>query len=78
MSVVGTKTLGGINELVALAIGLAVISVISGLSILAGGTSAGLISAIAEITAFRKRVSGQMGLIGLGVAVALLHRTGLF
>jgi|GEM_PF-4948927 hypothetical protein len=61
----------GINELVALAIGLAVVSVIAGLSILASGTSAGLVSAIAEITAF-------MGLIGLGIAVGLLHRTGLF
>jgi hypothetical protein len=61
----------GINELVALAIGLAVVSVIAGLSILASGTSAGLVSSIAEITAF-------MGLIGLGIAVGLLHRTGLF
>ena len=62
---------GGVNELIALAIGLAVVSVIAGLSILATGTSAGLVSAIAEITAF-------MGLIGLGVAVAILRRTGLF
>ncbi len=71
MSVLGSAKLGGINELVALAIGLAVVSVIAGLTILASGTSAGLVSAIAEITAF-------MGLIGLGIAVGLLHRTGLF
>ena len=63
--------MGGINELVGLAIGLAVVSIIAGLSILATGTSAGLVSAIAEIVAF-------MGLIGLAVAVGIIKRLGLF
>lgn len=66
MSVV-SKGMGPVQELVGLAVGLAVISVVAGLSILAAGTSAGLISAISEITAF-------MGLIGLGIAVGLLNR----
>ena len=65
------KALGGVNELVALAIGLAVVGIIAGLSILVSGTSAGLISAVAEILAF-------MGLIGLGIAVGIIRRLGLF
>jgi hypothetical protein len=60
-----SKGAGPVWQLVGLAVGLAVVSVVAGLSILAAGTSAGLISAISEIVAF-------MGLIGLGIAVGLL------
>jgi len=62
-----SKGMSPVNELIGIAVGLAVVSVVAGLSILAAGTSSGLISAIAEITAF-------MGLIGLGIAVGLLNR----
>ena len=51
--------------LIGLAIGLAVVAVVAGLSILPTGASAGLISATTQIVAF-------LGLIGLGIAVGLL------
>jgi hypothetical protein len=51
--------------LIGLAIGLAVIGVVSTLSLLPAGTSAGLVSATTEIASF-------LGLIGLGIAVGLL------
>jgi hypothetical protein len=59
--------MGPINELIGIAIGLAVLSVVAGLSILSSGTSNGLISAVGAITSF-------IGLIGLGIAVGLLNR----
>lgn len=53
--------------LIGVAIALAIVAIIAGLSILAAGTSAGLISAITQINAF-------LVLIGLGIAVGLaLH-----
>lgn len=52
-------------KLIGIAVGLAVISVVAGLSILASGTSAGLISAVTEIVVF-------LPLIGLGIAVGLM------
>lgn len=51
--------------LIGLAIALAVIAVVAGLSILPTGASAGLISATTEIVAF-------LAIIGLGIAVGLL------
>lgn len=51
--------------LIGLAIALAVIGVVAGLSILPTGASAGLISATTEIVAF-------LAIIGLGIAVGLL------
>jgi hypothetical protein len=57
--------LGSVNLIVGVAIGLAVLAVISTLTILATGSSAGIVSAISQINAF-------LSLIGLGVAVGLL------
>ena len=51
-------------KLIGIAVGLAVVAVVAGLSILAAGTSAGLISAISQINTF-------LVLIGLGVAIGL-------
>ena len=52
--------------LVGIAIALAIIAVVAGLSILPTGASAGLISATTEIIAF-------LAIIGLGIAVGLLN-----
>lgn len=57
--------LGSAGTLIGIAIALAIVSVIAGLSILASGTSAGLVSAIAQINGF-------LVLIGLGIAVGLV------
>ena len=51
-------------KLIGIAVGLAVVAVVGGLSILAAGTSAGLISAISQINTF-------LVLIGLGIAIGL-------
>ena len=51
-------------KLIGIAVGLAVVAVVAGLTILAAGTSAGLISAIAQINQF-------LVLIGLGIAIGL-------
>lgn len=69
---VGTMISGGIQpiyKLIGIAVGLAVIAVVAGLSILASGTSAGLVSAITQINQF-------LVLIGLGIAISLF--TGAF
>lgn len=60
-----TEGLAPMWKLIGIAVGLAVISVVAGLSILASGTSAGLISATTEIVDF-------LPLIGLGIAVGLM------
>jgi uncharacterized YccA/Bax inhibitor family protein len=52
-------------KIVGIAIGLAVLSVVAGLSVLFSGTSAGIISAGTQIVNF-------LSLIGLGIAVSLL------
>jgi hypothetical protein len=59
-----TTGISPIFKLIGIAVGLAVISVVAGLTILAAGTSAGLISAITQINQF-------LVLIGLGIAIAL-------
>ena len=56
-------------KLIGIAIGLVVVAVVAGLGILSAGVSAGLNSAVVEISAF-------MVLIGLGIAIGLL--TGSF
>jgi hypothetical protein len=68
----GSMISGGITpiyKLIGIAVGLAVIAVVAGLSILAAGTSAGLVSAISQINQF-------LVLIGLGIAISLF--TGAF
>ena len=60
-----TTGLKPVYLLIGLAIGLAVVAVIAGLASLPSGTSAGFISATAQINSF-------LGLIGLGIAVGLL------
>lgn len=52
--------------LIGLAVGLAVVAVVAGLSVLPTGASAGLISATTEIISF-------LVVIGLGVAVGFLE-----
>ena len=53
--------------LIGVAIALAIVAIVASLSILATGTSAGLISAVTQINSF-------LVLIGLGIAVGLaLH-----
>jgi hypothetical protein len=52
-------------ELVGVAIGLAVLAVVAGLSLFSAGTSSGITSAITQITTF-------LPLIGLGIAVGIL------
>ena len=59
--------LGSAGVLIGVAIALAITAIIAGLSILASGTSAGLISAVSQINAF-------LVLIGLGVGVGLALR----
>ena len=59
--------LSSAGVLIGIAIALAITAIIAGLSILAAGTSAGLISAIAQINAF-------LVLVGLGVGVGLALR----
>jgi hypothetical protein len=56
-------------KLIGIAIGLVVVAVVAGLGILSAGVSAGLNSAVVEISAF-------LVLIGLGIAIGLL--TGSF
>jgi hypothetical protein len=51
-------------KLIGIAVGLAVVAVVAGLSILSAGTSAGLISAVSQINTF-------LVLIGLGIAIGL-------
>ena len=65
MSEVRETILSSAGILIGVAIALAIVSIIAGLSILASGTSAGLISAVAQINAF-------LVLIGLAVAVGLV------
>lgn len=59
--------LGSAGILIGVAIALAIIAIIAGLSILAAGTSAGLISAVAQVNAF-------LVLVGLGIGVGLALR----
>jgi hypothetical protein len=65
MSVVRTTIMGSAGTLLGIAIALAILAVVAGLSILGAGTSAGLNSAITEINSF-------LVLIGLGTAVGLV------
>lgn len=51
-------------KLIGIAVGLAVVSVVAGLTILSAGTSSGLVSAISQINTF-------LVLIGLGIAIGL-------
>ncbi len=64
---VGSMISSGLDpmfKLIGIAVGLAVIAVVAGLTILAAGTSAGLVSAITQINQF-------LVLIGLGIAISL-------
>ena len=67
MSEIRETILGSAGTLIGIAIALAIVSIIAGLSILASGTSSGLVSAVAQINAF-------LVLIGLGIAVGLALR----
>jgi hypothetical protein len=57
--------MGSAGTLLGIAIALAILAVVAGLSILGAGTSAGIGSAITEINSF-------LVLIGLGTAVGLV------
>ena len=50
------------GTILGLAIGLAILAIVAGLSVLAAGTSAGITSAITQINAF-------LVIVGIGVAV---------
>lgn len=63
-SVVKDNIMKGVGPLLGLAIGLAILSVVAGLSILAAGTSSGITSAITEVNSF-------LVIVGLGVAVGV-------
>jgi hypothetical protein len=64
-SVVRSTIMGSAGTLLGIAIALAILAVVAGLSILGAGTSAGIGSAITEINSF-------LVLIGLGTAVGLV------
>lgn len=67
MSEIRETILSSAGPLVGIAIALAIVAIISGLSILAAGTSQGLISAITQVNSF-------LVLIGLGIAVGIVLR----
>lgn len=60
--------MGPAYTLIGIAIALAIVGVVSALSILPAGVSAGLVSASGQIAGF-------LVLIGLGIAVGILSKT---
>lgn len=62
MSQIREQLLGTMGTILGLAIGLAILAIVAGLSVLAAGTSAGITSAITQINAF-------LVIVGIGVAV---------
>lgn len=62
------SSMGPAYTLIGLAIALAIVGVVSALTILPAGVSAGLVSASGQIAGF-------LVLIGLGIAVGILSKT---